>query len=62
MIADIVYSVSPIGDYASGGSVIEFRDVTDEKRIERERLNALLMNEQQSSLFLYSEIYNRATD
>lgn len=47
---DIVYSVSPIGDYASGGSVIEFRDVTDERRIERERLNALLMNEQQSSI------------
>lgn len=46
--SDIVYSVSPVGDYASGGAVIEFRDVTEEKRIERERLNAILMNEQQS--------------
>ncbi|MCJ1390449.1 hypothetical protein MMC18_003308 [Xylographa bjoerkii] len=45
---DIEYSVSPIGDYASGGAVIEFRDVTEQKKIERERLNAVLMTEQQS--------------
>ncbi|MCJ1399034.1 hypothetical protein MMC11_002236 [Xylographa trunciseda] len=47
-VVDIEYSVSPIGDYASGGAVIEFRDVTEQKRIERERLNAVLMTEQQS--------------
>ena len=45
---DIVWSISPIGNYASGGSVIEFRDVTEEKKIEQERLQAMLMNEQQS--------------
>jgi len=52
---DIVYSVSPIGDYASGGSVIEFRDVTDTKRIENERLNAILKNEEQSIRIKESE-------
>ena len=46
--SDIEYSVSPIGNYASGGAVIEFRDVTEQKRIEKERLNAVLMTEQQS--------------
>ena len=45
---DIEYSVSPIGDYVSGGAVIEFRDVTEQKIIERERLNAILKSEQQS--------------
>ncbi|GAB7354228.1 hypothetical protein MBLNU459_g4770t1 [Dothideomycetes sp. NU459] len=54
---DIVYSVSPIGDPALGESVIEFRDVTDEKRIERERLNAILMNEQQSIRIKESEVH-----
>jgi signal transduction histidine kinase len=46
--ADIEYSISPIGNYASGGAVIEFRDVTEQKKMERERLNAILMTEQQS--------------
>lgn len=46
---DIEYSISPIGNYSSGGAVIEFRDVTEQKRIERERVNAVLMTEQQSS-------------
>jgi PAS domain S-box-containing protein len=45
---DIEYSVSPIGEYDTGGAVIEFRDVTERKRLERERLNAILMTEQQS--------------
>ena len=48
-VVDIEYSVSPIGDYASGGAVIEFRDVTEQKKIEQERLNAVLIAEQQSS-------------
>ena len=48
-LADIEYSISPIGNYASGGAVIEFRDVTEQKKIERERVNAILMTEQQSS-------------
>lgn len=48
---DIVYSVSPMGDYAKGGAVIEFRDVTEEKKIERERMESILMNEQQSSQY-----------
>lgn len=46
---DIEYSVSPIGEYSTGGAVIEFRDVTEQKQLERERLNAILMNEQQST-------------
>jgi PAS domain S-box-containing protein len=45
---DIEYSVSPIGEYSTGGAVIEFRDVTEQKKLERERLNAILMTEQQS--------------
>lgn len=52
-----MYSVSPAGDYASGGSVIEFRDVTEQKQIERERLNAILMNEQQSIRIKESETH-----
>lgn len=52
---DIVYSVSPIGDYASGGAVIEFRDVTAQKKLERERLAAIVQNEQQSVLIKASE-------
>ena len=47
---DIEFSVSPIGNYASGGAIIEFRDVTEQKQIENERMNALLMTEQQSSV------------
>lgn len=47
--ADIEYSISPIGNYASGGAVVEFRDVTEQKKMERERVNAILMTEQQSS-------------
>ena len=43
------YSISPIGSHASVGAVIEFRDVTEQKRIECERMNAILMTEQQSS-------------
>lgn len=54
---DIVYSVSPAGDYASGGSIIEFRDVTEQKQMERERLNAVLMNEQQSIRIKESEAH-----
>lgn len=50
-----------MGDYASGGAVIEFRDVTEEKTIERERLNAILMNEQQSSLYCKSVTRPRLT-
>jgi hypothetical protein len=49
--ADIEYSISPIGNYASGGSVIEFRDVTEQKKMEHERLNAILITEQQSSVY-----------
>jgi signal transduction histidine kinase len=49
MILDIEYSISPIGNYTSGGAVVEFRDVTEQKKIERERVNAILMTEQQSS-------------
>jgi PAS domain S-box-containing protein len=52
---DIVYSVSPIGDYASGGAVIEFRDVTAQKKLERERLAAIVQNEQQSVLIKASD-------
>ncbi|KEQ75494.1 hypothetical protein M436DRAFT_79902 [Aureobasidium namibiae CBS 147.97] len=52
---DIVYSVSPIGDYASGGAVIEFRDVTAQKKLEQERLAAIVQNEQQSVLIKASE-------
>ncbi|KAI5272701.1 hypothetical protein E4T47_04001 [Aureobasidium subglaciale] len=37
------------GDYASGGAVIEFRDVTSQKRLEKERLAAIVQNEQQSA-------------
>jgi hypothetical protein len=48
-LTDIEYSISPIGNYSSGGAVIEFRDVTEQKRIERERMSAILMTEQQSS-------------
>lgn len=47
---DIEYSISPIGNYESGGAVIEFRDVTEQKKVERERLNAILITEQQSSV------------
>jgi hypothetical protein len=47
---DIEYSISPIGNYSSGGAVIEFRDVTEQKKIERERMSAILMTEQQSSV------------
>jgi len=50
-----VYSVSPIGDYASGGSVIEFRDVTDTRRLENERMNAMLKNEEQAIRIKESE-------
>lgn len=57
ILVDIVYSVSPVGDNASGGAVIEFRDVTEEKRIERERMDALLMNEQQSIRIKESEVH-----
>jgi PAS domain S-box-containing protein len=46
---DIEFSVSPIENYSTGGAIVEFRDVTKQKRIERERINAILMNEQQSS-------------
>jgi hypothetical protein len=49
-LTDIEYSISPIGNYTSGGAVIEFRDVTEQKRIERERMSAILMTEQQSSV------------
>jgi hypothetical protein len=49
IFADIEYSISPIGNYASGGAVIEFRDVTEQKKMARERVNAILMTEQQSS-------------
>lgn len=52
---DIEYSVSPIGDYASGGAVIEFRDVTFQKKLEKERLAAIVQNEQQSVLIKASE-------
>jgi PAS domain S-box-containing protein len=45
---DIEFSVSPIENYATGGAIIEFRDVTTQKKMERERLNAIRMNEQQS--------------
>ena len=55
--ADIVYSVSPIDFNGRNGSIVEFRDVTDEKRIDRERLNALLMNEQQSTRIQESEVH-----
>lgn len=47
---DIEYSISPIGNYSSGGAVIEFRDVTEQKRIERERMSAVLTTEEQSSV------------
>jgi PAS domain S-box-containing protein len=46
---DIEFSVSPIENYATGGAIIEFRDVTKQKKMERERLNAIRVNEQQSS-------------
>jgi hypothetical protein len=49
---DIEYSISPIGNYDSGGAVIEFRDVSEQKKMERERLNAILTAEQQSSVQL----------
>jgi len=55
--ADIVYSVSPIDFNGRNGSIVEFRDVTEEKTIERERLNALLMNEQQSTRIQESEVH-----
>lgn len=45
---DIEYSVSPIGEYSTGGAVIEFRDVTEQKKLGQERLNAILMTKQQS--------------
>jgi len=48
-LTDIEYSISPIGNYSSGGAVIEFRDVTEQKKIERERVSAVLTTEQQSS-------------
>lgn len=57
-VSDIAYSVSSVGgNYALGGSVIEFRDVTEEKRIERERMNAMLLNEQQSVRIKESEVH-----
>lgn len=56
-----MYSVSPIGNYTSGGAVIEFRDVTEEKKIEQERLNAILMNEQQSSQSVGSVVLTQLT-
>jgi hypothetical protein len=49
-LTDIEYSISPIGNYSSGGAVIEFRDVTEQKRIERERMSAILTTEEQSSV------------
>lgn len=45
---DIVYSVSPIGDYGSSGAVIEFRDVTELRKLERDRMDAILDNQQKS--------------
>ncbi|TKA67901.1 hypothetical protein B0A49_10005 [Cryomyces minteri] len=59
---DIVYSVSAVGDYASGGSVIEFRDVTEEKRLDQERMNAILVNEQQSVRIKESEAHKANLD
>ncbi|KAK5279223.1 hypothetical protein BJ546DRAFT_113803 [Cryomyces antarcticus] len=59
---DIVYSVSAVGDYASGGSVIEFRDVTEEKRLDQERMNAILVNEQQSIRTKESEAHKANLD
>lgn len=37
--------------------MIEFRDVTEEKRIERERMNAMLLNEQQSVRIKESDVH-----
>lgn len=57
-LVDIAYSVSSVGgNYALGGSVIEFRDVTEENRIERERMNAMLLNEQQSARIKESDVH-----
>lgn len=41
--------------------MIEFRDVTEEKKIEQERLNAILMNEQQSSQSVGSVVLTQLT-
>ncbi|KAI5205840.1 hypothetical protein E4T39_02891 [Aureobasidium subglaciale] len=45
------------GDYASGGAVIEFRDVTSQKRLEKERLAAIVQNEQQSGMYARKSLH-----
>ncbi len=44
----IKYSVAPLRGGYEHGAVIEFRDVSEEKRMEQERLTALVESEQQT--------------
>jgi hypothetical protein len=44
----VKYSVAPLNGGYQHGAVIEFRDISDEKQLEQERMMALLLTEQQS--------------
>lgn len=57
---DIVFSVSPVGEYGSSGSVIEFRDVSDQRRIEKERLEAILESQQTALMLKSTESHKEA--
>jgi len=54
---DIEFSVFPIDDYATGGAIVEFRDITKHKTMERERLNAILVAEQQSARIAADQVH-----
>jgi len=57
---DITFSVSPVGEYGSSGSVIEFRDVSDQRMMEKERLEAILESQQTSLLLQSTEKHKEA--
>lgn len=57
---DITFSVSPVGEYGSSGSVIEFRDVSDQRKMEKERLEAILESQQTSLLLQSTEKHKEA--
>lgn len=53
---DIRYSVAPLSGGYQYGAVIEFRDVTEEKRRERQRLTAMMDNEHQAARVRHEEL------
>jgi len=57
---DVVFSISPIGDNYASGAMIEFRDVSEQRRMERERLDAILDNQQKSIVLKESQTHKEA--